>query len=91
MISVRQVRAPAPHGTDPLFRSPGRGTANDGVAALTRGRALPGLRARERALRRDAPHLGVQGRPSHRRQFSAKVGTTFEGSLIGLDKWFVAI
>jgi transposase-like protein len=29
--------------------------------------------------------------PECRKQFSAKVGTIFEGSPLGLDKWFVAV
>jgi transposase-like protein len=58
---------------------------SDGVACPTCGSKNVGYLANQRRWQ-------CKNKPYHpKRQFSAKVGTIFEDSPIGLDKWFVAI
>ena len=58
-------------------------------APLAERCCLPDLRLREGLFQRDSPHLAMRSHHA-KRQFSVKVGTIFEDSPIGLDKWLAA-
>ena len=48
------------------------------------------LRTHRRDVSGEAKQVAVQ-KPTSRRQFSVKVGTIFEDSPLGLDKWLIAV
>ena len=82
--------APYPVGSRPLLRGPRHLPQVHGLASLAERRRVPDLRPDGRTVPLHPEPLGVQDEHP-RKQFSIKVGTIFEDSPLGMEKWLPVV